>query len=301
MTAFLKMHGLGNDFAVFDARDGSLVLDEATAKAVADRRFGIGCDQVIVIGRGVNGADATMRILNADGGEVEACGNATRCVAQLLMEERDAGSVKIDTPGGLLLCSDAGSGLVTVDMGKPEFDWTKIPLSREVDTKRFSLRLDPPPRDVLPGDVLPRDATRRDPSSKWRGEVMASALATGNPHCVFFVDDADSEPVETIGPVVEHHPMFPARVNVEFVTVRSRKELRMRVWERGVGVTKACGTGACAAAIAAMRRGLADRKVDVVLDGGTLTIEWTADDHMLMTGPAALAYRGDVDLAALVP
>jgi diaminopimelate epimerase len=298
MTAFLKMHGLGNDFAVFDARNGTIGLDEATARAIADRRFGIGCDQVIVIGRGSHDADATMRILNADGGEVEACGNATRCVAQLLMEERDVASVKIDTPGGLLVCRDAGNGLVTVDMGKPEFDWKKIPLSREVDTNSFVL------------DVLPRDASafakaaadkpqRASSLRSWRGEVTASALATGNPHCVFFVDDAENEAVEVIGPLVEHHPLFPARVNVEFVTVRSPSQLRMRVWERGVGITKACGTGACAAAVAAMRRGLAERKADVVLDGGTLTIEWSADDHMLMTGPATLAYRGDVDLAAL--
>jgi diaminopimelate epimerase len=274
MTAFLKMHGLGNDFAVFDARNGAIALDEAAAKAVADRRFGIGCDQVIVIGRSANGADATMRILNADGGEVEACGNATRCVAQLLMEERDVSAVKIDTPGGLLLCRDAGGGLVTVDMGKPEFDWKKIPLSREVDTNRYALEVD--------------------------GKAFeASSLATGNPHCVLFVDDADTAPVGTLGPKIEHHVMFPARVNVEFVTVKSRSLLRMRVWERGVGITSACGTGACASAVAAMRRDLAERKVDVALDGGTLTIEWTADDHMLMTGPATLAYRGDVDLAAL--
>jgi diaminopimelate epimerase len=144
MTAFLKMHGLGNDFAVFDARNGAIALDAATAKAVADRRFGIGCDQVIVIGKSTNGADATMRILNADGGEVEACGNATRCVAQLLMEERDVAAVKIDTPAGLLACSDAGSGLVTVDMGRPEFDWKKIPLAHEVDTNGFELSLTPP-------------------------------------------------------------------------------------------------------------------------------------------------------------
>ncbi|HEY1708963.1 MAG TPA: diaminopimelate epimerase [Rhizomicrobium sp.] len=272
MTAFLKMHGLGNDFAVFDARNAAVALDAATAKAVADRRFGIGCDQVIVIGRSANGADATMRILNADGGEVEACGNATRCVAQLLMEERDVASVKIDTPAGLLACSDAGSGLVTVDMGRPEFDWKKIPLAREVDTNGFALDRTP---------------------------FTASALATGNPHCVIFVDDTEAVPLAKLGPQIEHHPLFPARVNVEFATVQTRNALRMRVWERGVGITSACGTGACASAIAAMRRGLTDRKVTVTLDGGQLLIEWRADDHMLMTGPATLAYRGEVDLTAL--
>jgi len=275
MTAFLKMHGLGNDFAVFDARNGAVTLDEATARAVADRRFGIGCDQVIVIGKSHNGADATMRILNADGGEVEACGNATRCIAQLLMEERDVGRVRIDTPGGLLVCSDAGNGRVTVDMGRPELDWRRIPLAQDVDTNRFRFDVD---------------------GTTFEG----AALATGNPHCVLFVDNAETAPVAELGPKIEHHPLFPARINVEFVTVRSPRELRMRVWERGVGITKACGTGACASAIAAMRRGLSERKVDVVLDGGTLAIEWDANDHMLMTGPSTLAYRGDIDLAALI-
>jgi diaminopimelate epimerase len=216
-----------------------------------------------------------MRILNADGGEVEACGNATRCVAQLLMEERDVASVKIDTPGGLLICTDAGAGLVTVDMGKPEFDWKKIPLARDVDSNGLSFELE--------GQTF-----------------QASALATGNPHCVLFVEDADTAPVASLGPKIERHPMFPARVNVEFVSVTSRTRMRMRVWERGTGITSACGTGACASAVAAMRRGLTERKVDVVLDGGTLTIEWRDDEHMLMTGPATLAYRGDVDLAALI-
>jgi diaminopimelate epimerase len=190
------------------------------------------------------------------------------------MEERDVAAVKIDTVAGVLVCSDAGDGKVTVDMGRPELGWAKIPLAKDVDTNRFAFDVD---------------------GQHFEG----SALATGNPHCVLFVDDADAAPVSALGPKIEHHAMFPARVNVEFATVKSRSLVRMRVWERGVGITSACGTGACATAVAAMRRGLTDRKVDVVLDGGTLTIEWTADDHILMTGPATLAYRGDVDLAAL--
>jgi diaminopimelate epimerase len=274
MTAFLKMHGLGNDFAVFDARKSGLALDAAAARAVADRRTGIGCDQVIVIERATSGADAFMRIFNADGGEVEHCGNAARCVARLLMEERDTPDVRLEIAGGTLLCSDAGDAIVSVDMGVPKFDWREIPLSQDMDTKAFALDVD--------------------------GAVFeASAVSVGNPHCVLFVDDAQKAPVAVVGPKIEHHPLFPQRTNVEFVQVVDRTHLRMRVWERGAGITRACGTGACASAIAAHRRGLADRKVEVLLDGGPLTIEWRLDDHILMTGAATLSYKGDIDLAAL--
>lgn len=276
MTAFLKMHGLGNDFAVFDARNGDLMLDSALARAIADRRTGVGCDQVIVIGRPrTPGADAEMRIFNADGGEVESCGNAARCVAQLLLDERDATAVTIATEGGLLVCGEAGAGLVSVDMGAPHLDWDEIPLAQPADTNGFALNVD-------------------------GTEYFASAVSVGNPHCVLFVDDAEGAPVAALGSRIERHPMFPARVNVEFVQALSRTKLRMRVWERGVGITRACGTGACAVAVAAHRRDLCERKVDVVLDGGTLAIEWRAsDNHILMTGPATLVYRGDIDLGAL--
>jgi diaminopimelate epimerase len=273
MTAFRKMHGLGNDFVVFDGRNGGLVLDEAAARAVADRRFGVGCDQVIVIERSKTGADANMRIFNADGDEVEACGNAARCVAQLLLHESDRTTVRIDTLGGLLVCSEAGSGGVTVDMGTPHLEWQDIPLSQRMDTREFPLEI---------------NGRRFD----------AAAVSVGNPHCVLFVADAEAAPVEEIGPKIEHHPLFPARTNVEFVSVVSHEHLRMRVWERGVGITRACGTGACAAAVAAHRRDLTARKVEIVLDGGTLGIEWReADDHILMTGAATLAFTGEIDLA----
>jgi len=276
MTAFLKMHGLGNDFAVFDARSGDICLDPAVARAIADRKTGVGCDQVIVIGRPrAPGADAEMRIFNADGGEVESCGNAARCVAQLLLDEMDATSVRIATVGGLLVCGEAGAGLVTVDMGAPKLDWDEIPLAQPADTNGFALNVD-------------------------GMEHFASAVSVGNPHCVLFVDDAEAAAVAALGPRIEHHPMFPARVNVEFVQVISRTRLRMRVWERGAGITRACGTGACAVAVAAHRRDLCERKVDVVLDGGTLQIEWrAADNHILMTGPTTLVYRGEIDLGAL--
>ena len=276
MTAFLKMHGLGNDFAVFDTRSGDICLDSAIARAIGDRKTGVGCDQVIVIGRPRTvGADAEMRIFNADGGEVESCGNAARCVAQLLLNERDATDVRIETAGGLLVCGEAGTGLVTVDMGAPKLDWDEIPLAHPADTNGFSLNVD-------------------------GTEHFASAVSVGNPHCVLIVENAEAAAVAELGPRIEHHPMFPARVNVEFVQVVSRKRLRMRVWERGAGITRACGTGACAAAVAAHRRDLCERKVEVVLDGGTLEIEWrAADNHILMTGPTTLVYRGEIDLAAL--
>ncbi len=275
MTAFFKMHGLGNDFVVFDGRKGAIVPAPALARAIADRRLGVGCDQVIVIETAKIGADAAMRILNADGGEVESCGNAARCVARMLMEEKDATAVRIETLGGPLLCSDAGHGEVTVDMGEPRFDWQDIPLSQSVDTNRFCLTVD-------------------------SAAFMASAVSVGNPHCVLFMDDAEQADVAGLGVAIEHHPLFPARTNVEFVSVLSPSRLRMRVWERGAGITRACGTGACAAAVAAHRRGLTGRRTDIVLDGGTLAIHWRErDGHILMTGPTSLSFVGDVDLGAL--
>ncbi len=276
MTAFLKMHGLGNDFAVFDARQGGVALDSGLARALADRKTGIGCDQVIVIGRPKGaGADAAMRIFNADGGEVESCGNAARCVARWLMDEKDATAVRILTQGGLLDCRDAEGGRVSVDMGAPQFDWDKIPLAEPADTNGFDL------------DVAGRG-------------YRVSAVSVGNPHAVVFVDDVEQVALAEIGPQFEHHKMFPARTNTEFVQVLSRAKLRMRVWERGAGITRACGTGACAAAVAAHRRDLAARKLEVVLDGGTLAIEWRAsDDHIVMTGPTTLVYRGEIDLSRL--
>jgi diaminopimelate epimerase len=275
MTAFLKMHGLGNDFVVFDGRKSAIALNPALARAIADRRLGIGCDQVIVIEKARNGADAAMRILNADGGEVESCGNAARCVARLLMEENDETSAQIETEGGLLVCTEAPREAVTVDIGAPRVDWKQIPLAHEADTNEFSLDVD-------------------------GREFVAAAVSVGNPHCVLFVDDADRAPVAELGPLIERHAMFPARTNVEFVSVPSPSRLRMRVWERGVGITRACGTGACAAAVAAHRRGLAGRKVEIVLDGGNLEIEWRErDGHVLMTGPSSLSFSGEVDLALL--
>jgi diaminopimelate epimerase len=268
MTPFLKMHGLGNDFAVFDARFQALGVDAAAARRIGDRRRGVGCDQIIVIAT-QDGAPF-MRIFNADGSEVETCGNAARCVARVLMDESGASEVTLGTPAGMLTCREAGGGLVTVDMGTPELTWDRIPLARPVDTNRFELPID--------GLTL-----------------EASAVSVGNPHCILFVPDADDAPVATLGPRIETDAMFPNRINVEFVSVRDKGHLRMRVWERGAGITEACGSGACAVAVAAHRRGLTGETVEIELDGGILQIA-LKDGHVLMTGPAALAYRGEIDL-----
>jgi diaminopimelate epimerase len=275
MTAFLKMHGLGNDFVVFDARENAIALTPDQARAVADRHFGIGCDTVVVIRPGGAAADASLLFYNADGAESESCGNATRCVARFLMNERGLARVKLQTKGGLLVCSDAGKGLVTSDMGEPKLEWDQIPMASAVDTNNFALDI---------GGT----------------SIAASAASMGNPHCVLFVPDAQKAPVATLGPQIETLPLFPKRVNVEFAQVLDQTKIRMRVWERGVGITLACGTGACATAVAAVRRGLTGRKVELVLDGGSLFIEWREEDnHVLMTGPTAMPFRGRVDLDKL--
>ncbi|MBI3675649.1 MAG: diaminopimelate epimerase [Proteobacteria bacterium] len=279
MTQFLKMHGLGNDFVVFDARNQGLALSGSKARAIADRRFGIGCDQVIVIENAANSADAAMRIYNANGGEVESCGNAARCVARLLMDEKHKHAITLETEGGLLACETARDDFVTVDMGVPRLGWREIPLARDVDTKSFVLDV-PAFCDPMLNSV--------------------AAVNVGNPHCVLFVEDANDAPVATLGPMIEIHPMFPRATNVEFVSVIAKDRLRMRVWERGTGITLACGTGACAAAVAAIRRGLCDAKVSLVLDGGELTLEWHGEGKsVFMTGPGTLSFKGEIDLAEL--
>ena len=274
MIPFRKMQGLGNDFVVFDAREHAVPMTESRAKAIADRHFGVGCDTLVLIMPGDARVDARLRFFNADGGEVESCGNATRCVVRLLMDERGLARVRLDSKGGMLIGSDAGRGLVTVDVGIPKFDWREIPLGTEADTNRLAISLD--------GD-----------------EISASAVLMGNPHCILFVDDAERAPVTELGPRLETHPLFPTRINVEFAQVIDPRHIRMRVWERGVGVTMACGTGACATTVAAVRRGLAERKVEVELDGGALKLEWREEDgHVLMTGPGKTVFLGEIDLDA---
>jgi diaminopimelate epimerase len=267
---FIKMHGLGNDFVVIDARARPVAVSDAQARAIADRKTGVGCDQFIIIEPPANGvADAAMRIRNADGGEVEACGNASRCVARLLMQEKGTRRITLDTAAGRLIAEDAGEGRIAVDMGPARLDWRDIPLAREMDTLHLDLSMGP----------------LRDPVG----------VNVGNPHAVFFVPDAEAIDLATLGPQLEHHPLFPERANIEAATVLSRRRIRMRVWERGVGITRACGTGACATLVAAARRGLAERRAEVLLDGGRLEIEWLANDHVRMTGPVATSFAGTLD------
>ena len=273
-TPFIKMHGLGNDFVVFDARTQALALDDARARAIADRHTGVGCDQLLVMEKPKSaGADVFMRIRNADGDEVEACGNGTRCIAAVVMQETGKHRVVIETVAGLLEASEAGTHRVTVDMGAARLDWRQIPLARECDTLHVPLALGP----------------LSDPV----------ATSMGNPHATFFVPDAEKIDLRALGPELEHHPMFPQRANIGVVSLAGENRLRFRVWERGVGITIACGTGACAAAVAAARRGVTGRKVTVLADGGALEIEWRADGHVLMTGPVAESFTGTLDPSLL--
>jgi len=267
---FMKMHGLGNDFVVLDARRQPLDLSVDQVRAIADRHTGVGCDQLIIVEPAKSdGADVLMRIRNADGGEVSACGNATRCVATTVMKEKGTTHAVIETAAGLLYAKAVNGGLVAVDMGPANLDWRDIPLARAVDTAHLGITVGPLDDPV--------------------------AVNVGNPHAVFFVDDAEAVPLETVGPEVEHHELFPERTNVEVARVLSPGEIRVRVWERGVGITRACGTGACATVVAACRRGLTERAAEVRLDGGTLGVEWLENDHVLMTGPVATSFHGTLD------
>ena len=271
---FIKMHGIGNDFVVLDLRQRPLALDAAQARSIANRRTGVGCDQVIAIEPSDN-ADAFMRIRNGDGEEVEACGNGTRCVASLLFSELGRSEVVIETVAGMLRSTAAGNGLVCVDMGPARLAWNEIPLSREMDTLHVDLAIGPASAPVL-----------SDPC----------CVNMGNPHAVFFVDDVDAIDIMTIGPMLETHPLFPEKANIGIAQVLDRETVRLRVWERGAGLTLACGSGACAAAVAAIRRGLVARRVSMRLDGGELQLEWReSDGHVLMTGPVATSFSGRLD------
>jgi diaminopimelate epimerase len=268
---FLKMNGLGNDFVVVETRTEPFVPSAAEVRAIADRAAGVGCDQLIAV-EPAEGADARVRFWNADGEEVSACGNGTRCVGWLLMQSTGKDEAVIETKAGRLVARRAGERLVSVDMGPPRLDWREIPLAQAQDTRALDVKLyDHPALSVPPGSV-----------------------SMGNPHVTFFVADLAATPITEIGPVVERHPLFPEHVNVGFAQVEARDRIRLRVWERGAGLTKACGTGACAALVAAARRDLVDRAATLVLDGGELFIDWRADDHVIMTGPAAVDYAGEL-------
>ena len=268
--SFNKMHGLGNDFVVLDGRRRAVPLGADQVRAVANRRTGVGCDQLIILDPPRNGgADVFIRIYNADGGEVFACGNAARCVAAMIMDERGADEAVIETAHDTLGARRAENGLIALDMGPVRTAWDDIPLAEPRDTLHLGIALGP----------------FADPV----------AVNVGNPHAVFFVEDVEAVDLAPLGSVLERHELFPERTNVEAVAVLSPSTLRVRVWERGVGITPACGSGACAAFVAANLRGLAARAGEVILDGGTLGIELLDDGHVLMTGPVAAAFSGTLD------
>ncbi|HEU4968743.1 diaminopimelate epimerase [Sphingomonas sp.] len=262
--AFHKMHGLGNDFVVIDARAEDVAVTPARARAIADRQTGIGCDQLILLEQSER-ADLSMRIFNADGSEVEQCGNALRCVAQL------TGARRIDTAGGLVEAEPAAAG-ITIDMGAPRFGWEEIPLAYALDTAALPVG--------------------------WEGLEQATAVNVGNPHIVFFVPALDAVDLERLGPIIEQDPLFPERINVNLAEVTGPSSLWLRVWERGAGLTRACGTGACATAVAAIRRGLVSAPVTVSLPGGDLSIGWAPGDSIRMTGPATHVFTGEAELEA---
>jgi len=260
MTRFRKMHGLGNDFVILDARDGAVAMDAARARKIADRHTGIGCDQVILL-EPSDVADVRMRIWNADGGEVEACGNAARCVALI-----EGGETSIETAGGVVRASANGAA-ATVDMGGPRFGWQDIPLAYAMDTAAMPVG--------------------------WEELQRPFAVNVGNPHVVFFVDDAAAVDLARLGPLIEHDPLFPERVNVGVASIE-KGAVRLRVWERGAGLTQACGTGACAAAVAAIRRRLTTGPVEVRLPGGALSVEWDGSGPVRMSGPATHVFSGEL-------
>ena len=272
--AFRKMHGLGNDFVVIDQRREASAIDGAAARALADRHTGIGCDQLILIEMPRDPmAQIFMRILNTDGSEAAACGNGARCIARLIAEETGERRVRLETLAGLLDAELLPDRRVAVDMGPARTSWREVPLAREMDTLRV---------DLAAG-------------------ALASPVCTsiGNPHATFFVGDADAVDLAALGPVLEHATLFPERANIGVATVRGPERIRLRVWERGAGITQACGSGACAALVAANRRGLTGRHATVALDGGDLDILWRDDGHVVMTGPATLSFEGSVDAAFL--
>jgi diaminopimelate epimerase len=268
---FVKMNGAGNDFVVVNALEAPFSPTADRVRALADRSTGEGFDQLIAI-EPSDTADAFMRVWNADGSLVQTCGNALRCVGWLLMQASGSDRVVIDTLAGSTVATRAGERRVTVDMGEPRLDWTEVPLAEEMDTRGIELQVGPIDDPVLhtPG-----------------------AVSMGNPHVVFFTDRQDDGFITGSGSLVEHHPLFPEGVNVGFANILERDHIRLRVWERGAGLTQACGTGACAALVASARRGLVNRKTRVTVDGGELVIDWDeASGHVFMTGPVEIERTG---------
>ena len=256
---FMKMHGLGNDFVVIDAREREVALSKKVISGIADRHFGVGFDQLALISKGE--FDAHLTFYNADGSESLACGNATRCIARYLMDEASKEKLILTTMHGQIPAVDLGNGVTSVNMGQPSLEWNKVPLSENIPTLKLPI------------------------------EGSPTATGMGNPHCTFFVEDSEKINLEEMGPKFENHPLFPERTNVQFASISAPDQIRMRVWERGVGVTLASGSSSCATAVAANRRGLTGKKVQVELDGGILNINWR-EDGVWMIGPTMNVFAG---------
>ena len=271
---FRKMNGLGNDFVVLDARERPIAISESQARAIADRKAGIGCDQLIVLEKSPV-ADVRMRIWNAEGGEVPSCGNASRCIADLIFDELKTDVATIETKGGFLSAKKAGAHLVTIDQGKPKFDWKDIPLSEAFpDTRHIELQIGPIDKPLL---------------------HSPSVVNVGNPHCIFWVDDLDVVDLAKVGPMLENHPLFPERTNISLAKVVARDHVLLKVWERGTGLTLACGTAACATMAAGRRIKIINSKCRITLPGGDLFMAVNDENgHVLMTGPAALDFEGNL-------
>ncbi len=268
---FRKMNGLGNDFVVLDARRDPITITEEKARAIADRKLGIGCDQLIVMEKSAV-ADVRMRIWNAEGGEVPSCGNASRCIADLMFDELKTDAATIETKGGFLVAKKAGEHLVTIDQGLPKFDWKDIPLSENFpDTRHVELQIGPIDAPLL---------------------HSPSVVNVGNPHCIFWVKDLDVVDLSRAGSMLENHPLFPERANISLAQVVARDHVLLKVWERGAGLTKACGTAACATMAAGHRIKIIDAKCRITLPGGDLFMAVNDAGHILMTGPSALDFEG---------
>lgn len=270
---FIKMHGLGNDFVIIDGRERLPDLPTEVLRAIGDRHRGVGYDQLIVMESTTGPANIFMRIYNSDGTEAEACGNATRCVAYLLMEEENRNDVLIETRAGLLTGTTEDRRHIVIDMGAPKLGWQDIPLAREEDTAHINLTVGP----------------LSDPVG----------VSMGNPHAVFFVEDAEAANLEKWGPVAENDPIFPQKANISVASKLPNGDFRLRVWERGVGITLACGSAACATIVAANLRGLAGRAARLHLNGGPLDLNIGENGHVFMAGPIATSYRGVLDDALL--
>ena len=265
--AFYKMHGLGNDFVIVDQRSGKLSLSAEQIQQIADRRRGVGFDQLLLL-EPSSDADVFMRVYNPDGSESGACGNGTRCVARLMMEEQGLSRVAVETRAGVLLAT-AGLRGYSVNMGRPCLNWDEIPVAKPMDTLYLDIEAGPLSRPT--------------------------AVNMGNPHAVFFVEDVETIDLASLGPGLEHHPMFPDRANIGVAQMVDPNTIRLRVFERGAGITAACGSGACAALVAAVRRGLCAQAASVELDGGRLHIVWGEDGEVIMTGPATHSFKGQFE------